>query len=204
MGVRQILWRGDTFVTGGLQLAYPRQGTMDDLSDADLMAMYARGNAEAFDALFARWEDPILGYFVNRVRHHDHAADLFQEVFLRLHRYREHFDPRQPFGPWFWQIARRVWIDDLRRARGIPSVELDLATLIPLDDELEERVLVREQLRNLLDLLTPEQRMVTVAVQVHEVGYEEIAQGLGKSIAASKQIGSRTMRRLRRAAKEER
>lgn len=177
---------------------------MDDRSDADLMSMYARGNAEAFDALFARWEDPILGYFVKRVRHHDHAADLFQEVFLRLHRYREQFDPRQPLGPWLWQIARRVWIDDLRRARGMPLVEIDLAATIAHSEELEEGVLVRDQVRHLLDMLTPEQRLVTVAAQAHDVGYEEIAHGLGKSVAAAKQIGSRTMRRLRRAAREER
>lgn len=175
---------------------------MDDRSDADLMALYARGNAEAFDALFARWEDPILGYFVKRARPRDRALDLFQEVFLRLHRYRENFDPQHPFGPWIWQIARSVWIDDLRRAHGVPWVDLDLARMISPGDELEGRALVRDQLQRLLDLLTPEQRMITVAAQVHEVGYEEIAHGLGKSVAAAKQIGSRTMRRLRRAAEE--
>jgi len=177
---------------------------MDDRTDSDLMAMYARGNAEAFDALFCRWENPILGYFVKRARPHDRAIDLFQEVFLRLHRYREQFDPRQPFGPWIWQIARHVWIDDLRRARGIPLVELDLAANIPLGDDLEDRALMRDEVRRLLDRLTPEQRVVTIAVQVHDVGYEEIAHGLGKSVAAARQIGSRTLRRLRLAAKESR
>lgn len=175
---------------------------MDDRSDSDLMGMYARGNAEAFDALFTRWENPILGYFLKRARPHDRAIDLFQEVFLRLHRHREQFDPCQPFGPWLWQIARHVWIDDLRRARGIPLVELDLAANIPLGDDLEDRALMRDEVRRLLDRLTPEQRMVTVAVQVHDVGYEEIAHGLGKSVAAARQIGSRTLRRLRLAAKE--
>lgn len=177
---------------------------MEDRSDSELMAMYARGNAEAFEALFARWEDPILGFFVKRARPHDRALDLFQEVFLRLHRFRENFDPCQPFGPWLWQIARRVWIDDLRRSQAMPLVELDPATMISPRDELEESALMRDQVRRLLDLLTPEQRMVAVAAQVHETGYEEIAHGLGKSVAAAKQIGSRTMRRLRRAAKEHR
>lgn len=177
---------------------------MDERSDSDLMAMYARGNAEAFDSLFSRWEDRILGYFVKRVRDDDHAVDLFQEVFLRLHRYREHFDPRQPFGPWLWQIARHVWIDDLRRKRDLPPIELVLTAQRAQNEDLETRELMRDQVRRLLARLTPEQRMVAVAAQVHEVGYEEIARGLGKSVAATKQIGSRSMRRLRRAVEEDR
>lgn len=177
---------------------------MDDRTDSDLMALYARGNAEAFDALFSRWENLIIGYFLKRARPHDRAIDLFQEVFLRVHRYRENFDPSQPFGPWIWQIARHVWIDDLRRAQGLPLVELNLAANIPHADDLEDRAVMRDEVGRLFDLLTPEQRMVTVAAQVHDVGYEEIARGLGKSVAAAKQIGSRTLRRLRLAAKESR
>ena len=173
---------------------------MDEPSDSDLMAMYARGNAEAFDVLFGRWKDPLIGYFVKRARSQDHAADLFQEVFLRLHRFREQFDARQPFGPWVWQIARRVWIDDLRRSRGMLSLGLDEAANVPVGDELEARALARDEIRHLLAMLTPEQQWVTVAAQALGVDYREIAHGLGKSVAAAKQIGSRAMRRLRRAA----
>lgn len=35
---------------------------MDDRSDSDLMAMYGRGSAEAFEVLFSRWEHLLLGY----------------------------------------------------------------------------------------------------------------------------------------------
>jgi len=173
---------------------------MDDLPDSDLMAMYARGSAEAFDVLFRRWEHPLLGYFVKRARSQDHAADLFQELFLRLHRFREQFDSRQPFGPWVWQIARRVWIDELRRSRELPSVALEEAAKVPVRDDLEARALVRDEVWHMLGMLTPEQRLVTVAAHAVGVDYGEIAHGLGKSVAAAKQIGSRAMRRLRRIA----
>jgi RNA polymerase sigma-70 factor (ECF subfamily) len=173
---------------------------MDDRSDSDLMAMYARGNPEAFDELFRRWEHQLLGYFVKRARSQDHAADLFQEVFLRLHLFREQFDTRQSFGPWVWQIARHVWIDDLRRSRGTPCVGLDEAEHVPVSGEVEARTLARDDIGRLLGVLTPEQQTVTVAAQALGVGYREIARSLGKSVAATKQIGSRAIRRLRRAA----
>jgi len=173
---------------------------MGEWSDSDLMAMYARGNAEAFDALFGRWRDRLLGYFVKRARSEEHAADLFQELFLRLHRFREHFDARQPFGPWVWQIARRVWIDDLRRSHGMPSVELAEAESVPVGDALEATALARDEVQRLLETLAPEQQAVTVAVHAFGADYAEIARGLGKSVAAAKQIGSRAMRRLRRVA----
>ncbi len=173
---------------------------MDDWSDSDLMAMYARGNAEAFDVLFGRWEDRLLGFFAKRARSEERAADLFQELFLRLHRFREQFDARQPFGPWVWQVARRVWIDDLRRSRAMPSAELAEAESVPAGGNLEAQALARDQVRRLLGTLTPEQQAVTVAVQAFGVDYGEIANGLGKSVTAAKQIGSRAMRQLRRVA----
>ena len=173
---------------------------MDDWSDSDLMAMYARGNPEAFDVLFGRWEHQLLGYFVKRARSEEHAADLFQEVFLRLHRFREQFDARQPFGPWAWQIARRVWIDDLRRSRGMPSVEVAELERVPAADELEPQAMARDEVRRLLGVLTPEQQAVTVAVQAFGADYGEVALGLGKSVSAAKQIGSRALRQLRRIA----
>lgn len=173
---------------------------MDDWSDSELMGMYARGNAAAFDVLFGRWEDRLLGFFLTRARSEERAADLFQEVFLRLHRFREQFDAREPFGPWVWQIARRVWIDDLRRARGMPCVELAEAESVAVRDELEAQALARDEVRRLLGVLTPEQQAVTVAVQAFGADYVEVAHALGKSVSAAKQIGSRAMRRLRRVA----
>jgi DNA-directed RNA polymerase specialized sigma24 family protein len=82
----------------------------------------------------------------------------------------------------------------------MPPAELDEAENVTPDGELEARAFARDELRVLLGILTPEQQMVTVAAQALDVGYAEIAHTLGKSVAAAKQIGSRAMRRLRRAA----
>lgn len=78
------------------------------LSDEALMDRYARGDGAAFDELFARYQERAYAFFLWRVGSAEHAADLYQELFLRIHRARERYDPGRPFAPWFFQIARRL------------------------------------------------------------------------------------------------
>ena len=72
---------------------------MLESSDSELMDRYARGSADAFDQLFDRYDHRIFGFFIARARCPERAADLHQEVFLKLHRFRDRFDPARPFGP---------------------------------------------------------------------------------------------------------
>ena len=52
------------------------------------------------------------------------AEDVVQDVLLTLHRVRETYDPRRPFGPWLRAIAQRRAIDWQRSAgrRGAREV----------------------------------------------------------------------------------
>lgn len=88
-------------------------------SDEALMAADAQGDPAAFDELFARYERRAYAFFLQRVRSPERAADLFQELFLRIHRSRETFRPEGRFAPWLYRIARHVLVDDFRR-RGPP------------------------------------------------------------------------------------
>lgn len=172
--------------------------------DAELMERYARGDGEAFDALFRRYDRRAFGFLLRRTRCPERAADLHQELFLRIHRFRDRFDPTQSFSPWFFEVARNVWKDDLRR-RHRPD---PLRRATNTTDEVaavgnpERSTANREMARWLLSRLSTGQQTILLSTAVEGLSYPELAGRAGGSAASARQAGSRALRRLRRLARE--
>jgi len=168
------------------------------LSDEALMDRYARGDGAAFDELFARYQERAYAFFLWRVGSAEHAADLYQELFLRIHRARERYDPGRPFAPWFFQIARRLLIDALRhRGRSREDLALDAGCAESGEPGPERRVAATEQAAAILARLSAVERYVLVSAKLHGRNYTELAAELGKSTVAVKKLASRAVQRLR-------
>jgi RNA polymerase sigma-70 factor (ECF subfamily) len=164
------------------------------------MERYVNGEPAAFDELFARYENRAFAYFVRRTRSPDRAQDLYQELFLRVHRARHAYDARRPFAPWFFQVAHRLLIDDQRRAFRSHEVPLDERLFGRSAASAAEAVADREQLVQLLGGLSADERFVVVASTGSGVGHSELARQLGKSTDAVKKMASRSLQRARRLA----
>jgi RNA polymerase sigma-70 factor (ECF subfamily) len=164
-------------------------------TDEVLMAGYAAGDPASFDELFARYERRAYAFFLARVRTPERAADLFQELFLRLHRGRETFHADARFEPWFFRIARHVLVDDFRR-RG-PPLEVLGEDLAGEGSSPEREFQQGEALAALLAELTEDERTILVAAQGAGVDLATIARALGRTTAAVRQIASRARRRVR-------
>ena len=170
-----------------------------EISDETLMEQYVDGDTAAFDELFERYEPRAYAYFLKRTRSEERAQDLYQELFLRLHRSRNAYDSSRAFAPWFFQIAHRLLIDDARRA--FRHQEVSLEGVDPLGAERPaDAVANSEQLGQLLGTLSDAERYVLVAARAEGVPYPEIAARLGKSVQAVKKMASRASLRLRSAA----
>ena len=91
-------------------------------SDEDLMHRYRLGEVAAFDELYRRFAPRIYGYLKNRIRP-QLAGEVFQETFLRLHRYRARYDRSYQFAPWIFSICRSAMIDTLRKQGRIEGRE---------------------------------------------------------------------------------
>ena len=163
------------------------------------MARYADGDVESFGELFRRYEPRIYAFFLRRTGSDERAEDLYQELFLRVHRARDSYDPGRPFAPWLFQIAHRLLVDDRRRAYR--SHEIPIENREPREGSpgSEERLADRERLRTVLDALSADERYVLVSSKLEGIGYAELAVRLGKSADAVKKMASRATRRLRAA-----
>jgi RNA polymerase sigma-70 factor (ECF subfamily) len=163
------------------------------------MARYADGDVDGFDELFRRYEARIHAFFFRRTGSVERSRDLYQELFLRIHRARDAYDPGRPFAPWLFQIAHRLLVDDQRRAYRSHEIPMENHEPRAEYPGSENRLADREQLGQVLASLSADERFVVVSSKLDGVGYSELAAQLGKSVDAVKKMASRATQRLRAA-----
>lgn len=95
-------------------------------SDEALILAYAKGDAGAFERLYARHKGPLYRVVLRSVRAAGEAEELFQEIWMRVIEARERYEPRAKFTTWLYTIAHRRLIDHWR-TRGLVAVSLDEA-----------------------------------------------------------------------------
>jgi RNA polymerase sigma-70 factor (ECF subfamily) len=122
--------------------------------------------------------------FVGR---HDEAADLTQEVFLKLFKSLRTFDRRANFSTWLISVTRNLCIDhyrSVRRERESVNYDVDVGMLArPTDDDSPQAMLERRDrvalLRAALDTLAPSLRVAVMLRDIQEMSYQAIAEQLG-------------------------
>lgn len=176
-----------------------RSPAVQEVPDEALMARYADGDAEAFDELFRRYEPRAYAFFLRRTGCAERAQDLYQELFLRIHRARDRYDAARPFAPWLFRIAHRLLVDDQRRAYRSRELPLEAGEPYAGGTSGEQAFGESEALGRALELLSGEERHVLVSAKLEGVAYPELAAQLGKSAAAVRKMASRALQRLRAA-----
>lgn len=105
------------------------------LSDEELLAAYAAGDARAFGELYERHERPVYRYFLRQGAVPSLAEDLLQETWMAVIRNAERFEPRAKFTTWLYTVARSKLIDHWRSKDD--AVSLDDAANDPDEAPLE-------------------------------------------------------------------
>lgn len=119
-GVAATTGRADT----GRCMRPADTGTVEESDDA-LMLAYARGDAAAFERLYARHKGPTYRYFLRHTSDRSAADELHQDVWLRVVRARERYAADARFTTWLYTLARHRLVDHWRTRRGIRFVSLD-------------------------------------------------------------------------------
>ena len=90
---------------------------MARLTDEELVAAILGGNEEAFRDLVQRYQSRVVNYLFRILRDLEDAHDLAQEVFLRVYRALDRFDPKYRFSTWLFRVAQNAAIDRIRKRR---------------------------------------------------------------------------------------
>ena len=155
----------------------------------------AQKDPRRFAELYERNFGPVYAFVVRRVRERAVAEDLTSEVFHRALEGLPRFEWRGlPFAVWLLRIARNALADHWQRAareQGNPGPE-EAEDAIDLE-EVEQRA----QLFRFVEALPPDQRRVVVERFVEQRSIREIAQALGRTEGAVKQLQFRALENLR-------
>ena len=183
--------------------------------DADqlLMQRFQEGEETAFEVLVHKYQGLVLSlcrrYLGSRS---PHVEDVAQEVFIRIFKGRQTYEPRAKVKTWIYSITVNACLNEIRRIRskknrsvssftavfgeGEPMEAVDLHPDAPgLELEGDE---ASQRVRRAVDALPEQQRLALVLARFHHCSYEDVATTMGTSIPAVKSLLTRARENLRR------
>jgi RNA polymerase sigma-70 factor (ECF subfamily) len=171
----------------------PFAATFDE--DSMLIQRYLKGDQGAFEHLYSKYHDKVLGIARGILLDGDEAADAVQEIFTLVYRNLHRFDRRSRFGTWLFRIAVNRSIQEARRNRHQRKhVELseDIVGGNQLDDDAPDPAIQRA-----LAALQPADRAMLTLFYWEDLSLNEIASSLGCGSNAAKTRLYRARERFR-------
>lgn len=161
-----------------------------DTDERDLIEA-AKVNPASFAELYERNFDRVWAFVIRRVTDRAEAEDITSEVFHDALRGIAKFEWRgTPFVAWLYRIAANEIADRAKKAgRNLLMEEQEVA----FDAGVEQRAMLYQLVRELPDT----QREVIVKRFVERATVAEIAQQMGRSEGAIKQLQHRALEALR-------
>jgi RNA polymerase sigma-70 factor (ECF subfamily) len=175
------------------------------MSAAMLKSLQTEQTDDSMRALYRTYGSELYGFAVSALGDRGQAEELVQEVFTRVWRHAQSFDPgKASFRTWLYGIARNAIIDLKRRQ----SVRPALAAHAENDDQQGavddsfERALLKWQVAAALDRLTPDHRQVIRLAHFQGLTLKEISERTGVPLGTIKSRTSYALRGLRLALEE--
>ncbi len=97
----------------------PRRGASvtTRTDERQLLLRHREGDAEAFAGLVTEYRAPVFSYLARCGVDPVDRDDLFQEVFIKIHRAAGRYDPERPLHPWVFTIVSNTVRSHLRKRR---------------------------------------------------------------------------------------
>jgi RNA polymerase sigma factor (sigma-70 family) len=169
----------------------------DTRADELLAVRCQLGERAAFDALIARWHEPLWRYLRRLSNSDDAARDLSQDTWLRVFRGIAALREPARLRQWLFGVARNVAMDRLRAQYAqSPHADVDLEELPAAESvNLEEEIATLEAGLETLPIL---ERETLTLFYLRELSLEEIAGLVGVPVGTVKSRLFRARQLLRR------
>lgn len=158
-----------------------RPGREEQALESALLVRVGKGDREAFQSLYQRFQRPLFSYLLRMVRDQAMADDLTNDVMLEVWRTGASFEGRAPAATWIFGIAHNKAVSLLRRRREEEMPEDAADRFVddgPGPDRIAEHGDLSRMLQRYLDRLSPEHREVLQLTYYQDFSVQEIAASL--------------------------
>ena len=169
---------------------------MGQPSDTELIAAHRAGDREAFGRLVDRHAHQMWGVAVRTLGDPEDAADAVQDALVAAYRRAGSYRGEASVRTWLHRILVNTCIDRLRRERVRPTVPWPMAEMPARGPDQATELATRMAVEDALALLTPEQRVAVVLVDVQGWALVEVAEVLGVPLGTVKSRCARGRARL--------
>lgn len=166
----------------------------EGLPDEKLMDYYQKGESLAFEVLYQRHKAKVYGYLRRRMPNSSDVAEVFQNVFMKVHKSRKQYDRSYTLAQWLFTITRSELLDYAKKKR---------VKTVSLEENMshEEQVAVARELEldlDQVDLTAREQKLIDLRF-FSDMDYDEISEQLNVSQANARKILSRALAKIRKS-----
>jgi RNA polymerase sigma-70 factor (ECF subfamily) len=172
-----------------------------------LLRRAQRGDADAFEALVAPYEQKIYALCFRLMAQREDAQDAAQETMIRIYRSLGDYRGDAQLGTFIYRVATNACMDALRKRRVRAGESLEALSeegFVPADRAPgPEETLLRsergEAISKAIQALSEEMRLPFVLRELHGLSYEEVAQTLDIGMGTVKSRIHRAREKLVRA-----
>lgn len=172
---------------------------MSTATDEQLMEAVQRHKLDHLNVLFERYQKRIYNYFLKSTGDTEESADLTQQVFIRILKYRQSYRSGQRFEMWIFQIARNQVKDHFRKLKVHKDQFTDMEALpdVGMSDEPDLQAERERKLQLAMGKLPADKRELLVLAKFQNMKYEDIATLRSATVSAIKVQVHRTIQQLR-------
>lgn len=174
-----------------------------------LIKLAKNGDKEAFSSLYKIYFVPIYRFIYLRVQNKSLAEDFTQTVFIKVYEAISDFriENKTPLN-YFFTVARNTIIDYWRKKKDLtlenPNIiakegQVDMAENIHNIIQREEQSKI---LQNIIQYLTKDQQEIIILKFIDDLSTKEIAEIVGKTEEAVRQLQSRALKSIRSKLKD--
>jgi RNA polymerase sigma-70 factor, ECF subfamily len=193
------------------------RGATDRAEESAIIRAAQRGDPEAFEQLVRSYDQNVLRMALNLLHSLEDARDIYQEAFLRVYRNLPRFRFDCSFSTWLYRIVANLCLDQIRKRKvrkeesaavSTGSGELDRFQFVAenrADVDPQRQLMsaeVNTRVQEVLDRLTPRERLVFEMRHFQGMRLRAIGEALGVTEEAAKNCLFRATQKMRSALED--
>jgi RNA polymerase sigma-70 factor (ECF subfamily) len=177
--------------------------TSDD-DESLLVARTRQGNSAAFTVLVTRYLDDVTRFAFYITGSRDIADDVAQSVFISLWNHRATLDPSRPLKPYLFRAVRNRALNERKattvreRYRAGVQAEIASGSVSAAAPSPEDAIVSLATINAVIDRFPEPRRLALRLRLIDELTHVEIAEVLGLSHAAARQLVHRAITDLKK------